>query len=325
MLEHRRYGIGVMGCARIADRSMLREINSNSRLDLIAIASRDQQKAAQFALKYGCTPVQGYDHLLEMQDIEIIYMPLPTGLHKEWISKCLDADKHVLVEKTFASDWAAADLLVEKAKERNLLLVENFMFLQHRQHAFVDELIRKGSLGEIRVVEAAFAFPPLQKDDFRYVRTLGGGALNDAGCYPIRVSNRFLANLKVGWSFQGFDSDSEVEIFGHVTLHNQEGQVATVSYGFDNYYQCRYSIWGNEGKATVCRAFTPPIDQKTKIVIESKTICEDVYIPADNQVSNTLSEFVSTLDEGDFTQDWHSILEQASSLEEVRCGATRNV
>ena len=109
--------IGVMGCAAIAKKSVIPAILAlPEQFELVAIASRTSEKAEEFAALFGCEAVTGYDYLLQL-DIDAVYIPLPTGLHEEWINKALLAGKHVYAEKSIASSFDSAKSMVENAKK----------------------------------------------------------------------------------------------------------------------------------------------------------------------------------------------------------------
>ena len=90
--------IGVLGCANIARRSVIPAIKSIAEFELLAIASRTKEKAEGFAQEFNCEAIHGYQELIDRKDIDVIYMPLPTGLHEEWSVKALEAGKHILIE-----------------------------------------------------------------------------------------------------------------------------------------------------------------------------------------------------------------------------------
>ncbi len=184
--------MGVMGCANIAWRAMIPAMIACKEIHLVAIASRTREKAQKFADQFNCDAIVGYEHLLGRDDIDAVYMPLPTGLHDEWVAKTLEAGKHILVEKSFAENYASARSMVSLAQEKNLLVMENFLFPHHAQHAWVSDLIARGELGEIQLLRSTFGFPPLPRDNFRYNKALGGGALLDAGAYVVKAATLFL-------------------------------------------------------------------------------------------------------------------------------------
>ena len=125
--------IGIMGCARIAERSVAPAIVRCPGTELVAVASRAEEKAVAFAGLFNCDAVVGYEALLARQDIDAVYMPLPTGLHGEWVRKGIEAGKHLLVEKAFAMDVNEASNLLGVAAGRRLVLMETFQFRFHSQ------------------------------------------------------------------------------------------------------------------------------------------------------------------------------------------------
>jgi len=314
-----RIRIGVMGCANIAKRSVIPTIKSIDAYQLVAIASRTTEKAQEFAQIFDCEAITGYENLLIRDDIDAVYMPLPTGLHEEWVLKTLDAQKHILIEKSLAMNYASAQKMVEKAKAKQLLIMEDFMFLYHSQHQFVKDLIQQGEIGELRCFRSSFGFPPFPEDNFRYNKSLGGGALLDAAAYTIRASQLFLGdNLAVEAARLNIVEGREVDIFGGAFLTNPAGVVAELAFGFDNYYQCNYEIWGSKGKITAHKSFTPRPNEKPMITLEKQDIKQDFAAKPDNHFKNILTEFSKCICTKDFESKYHEILNQSSLIQAVR-------
>lgn len=311
--------IGVMGCASIAQRSVIPAVLLCDELKLIAVASRTEERAKEFAASFGCDSVVGYDKLLERADIDAIYMPLPTGLHEEWVTKSLQAGKHVLVEKSLAMDHSSGRRMVDLARASNLLLMENFMFLYHSQHEFVRDLVAAGEIGELRSFRSSFGFPPLPINNFRYNKALGGGALLDAAAYTIRASQLFLGEDLVVKAANLISPDGqEVDIYGGAYLSNAAGAFAEVSFGFDNYYQCNYELWGSKGKIIAQRAFTPGPDFRPTITLEQQSQQFNHEVHADNHFVNILKEFARCVREAAFGDKYKEVENQSKLLSQVR-------
>ena len=319
-------GMGVMGCADVARRVMLPAMAECASVRAVAVASRHADKAAEFAAQFGCAAVVGYEALLDRDDVEAIYMPLPTGLHEHWVAKVLMAGKHALVEKSLAMDYASARSMCALAEEKRLLLLENFLFPHHAQHQLVNRLVKDGSLGEIRMIRGTFGFPPLPADNFRYSRRLGGGALLDAGAYVLKAASLFLgSDLTLLGAHLRIDGRSGVEVGGTALLGNGSGQVAQVAFGFDHYYQCCYELLGANGKLVAERAFTAPPQLRTTIRLEQQDYEQTYTVRADNQAANMLTFFAATVSGGsDFSSHRQEVLQQARLLDMVRVGARRD-
>jgi len=310
--------IGVLGCANIAKRSVLPAIISIAEYDLVAIASRTLVKATEFANEFNCEAVEGYQNLLDRNDIEVIYMPLPTGLHEEWVIKVLEAGKHILIEKSLAMNYESAKRMVDLARQKDLLIMENFMFLYHGQHQFVKKIIDKGEIGALRCFRSSFGFPPLDGDNFRYNVALGGGSLLDAAAYTIRASQLFLGSDIWVEGATLNNLNTEVDLFGGAYLKSESGMFAEVAFGFDNFYQCNYEIWGSKGKITAQRAFTPGEDFTTTITLEKQGELFDYKIDPENHFVNILNEFKRCVLQKKFETKYEEILNQSRLLQELK-------
>ena len=245
-------------------------------------------------------------------------MPLPTGLHEEWVIKALEAGKHILIEKSLAMNYDSAKKMVHLAKKKRLLIMENFMFLYHSQHSFAQEVIDSGEIGEIRCFRSSFGFPPLDTDNFRYNKALGGGSLLDAAAYTVRVSQLFLGNDISVQAATLNTMDTEVDLYGGAYLKTPNGLSAEVAFGFDNFYQCNYEIWGSKGKITVQRAFTPGPDFVTTVTVENQKEMINYELDPENHFVNILNEFKRCVVEKAFESKYEEILNQSRLLQELK-------
>jgi predicted dehydrogenase len=314
-----------MGCASIAEKMMIPAILDLPNLfELKAVASRSFEKGLVFSDKFNTDFVVGYQELIERDDIDLIYMPLPTGLHEEWVMKSLIAGKHVLVEKSLAINFSSAKLMNDLAKEKGLLLLESFMFIHHSQHQWVKRSLESKEIGEIRLFRSQFGFPPLSYDNFRYNSDCGGGSLLDAGAYTVKASQLFLGSeLKVINSVLYIDPKLKVDLFGNATLINERGIVAQISFGFDNYYQCNYEFWGSAGKLRAEKAFTPKPAEKPKMIIEINGMKDEVILDRDNHFVKLLMFVNETIRTAAYEGIINESLTQSRLLTEIQGAAIK--
>ena len=311
--------IGVLGCANVALKHMIPAIKEVDCFELVAVASRTKAKAEAFAAQFSCDAVEGYENVLERDDINVVYIPLPTGLHEEWIMKSLEKGKHVLAEKSLAVDYNSARKIVNKAGSLKLLVMEDFMFQYHRQHTFVKKLIADGEIGDVHFFKSSFGFPPRNKGDIRYDKELGGGALLDAGGYVVKAVQLFLGpDLKLGSAFLKYDEQTGVDIYGGAIMKSNKDQIASVSFSFDNYYQCNYEIWGTKGKITSERAFTAPPNFPPVILFEKQDHKQEFIIKPENHFINILKEFYQAILKNDYQRFLEEALLQAKLLDQIR-------
>src|ERR1041385_6490507 len=188
--------IGVLGAAAIVPEALTHPARNMPEVEVVAIAARDPKRAEAFARKHHIPRVhQSYSDLLADPDIDAIYNPLPNSLHAEWTIRALQAGKHVLCEKPFASNTREAEEMAKVARETGLVLSEAFAYRHHPLTARIKEMIASGELGKIQHIEAQFCFLLPSPNNIRFNYELAGGALMDCGCYPVSLI-RFLAEAK---------------------------------------------------------------------------------------------------------------------------------
>ncbi|AKQ44801.1 hypothetical protein TH63_02830 [Rufibacter radiotolerans] len=312
---------GVLGCAGIAQKSVIPAILSIGENKLVAVSSRTKKNADDFAQQFDCVAVQGYEELLKRDDLDAVYIPLPNGLHYEWIMKALEYNKHVLVEKAAFISLAQAQEAVEVARKKGLAIVENFQFQHHAQNSFVKRLLKDKEIGEIRCFRSSFGFPPFDPEtNIRYKPELGGGALLDSGAYVLKATSFFFGNgFEVKAARLNYHEEYGVDWYGGAfLLHEESGIFSEVAFGFENYYQCNYEIWGSTGKITSTRAFTAKADFAPTIILEKNGVSEQIVIEPDDHFRNMLLYFNEIVKEKNFEPEWTNILTQTRLIEEVR-------
>lgn len=312
--------IGVMGCANIARRSVIPAILAVPELRLAGIASRSPDKGREFARQFGCDFLGGYPDLLDRPDVDAIYMPLPPGLHAEWAAKALLAGKHLLIEKSLATSLPEAERLVALARKTRLVMMENYMFQYHAQQAAVKNILRE-ALGEIRLFRATFCFPPLSAGNFRYDPSLGGGALYDAGGYPLKACQLFMGSDLAVLSACLNSNAEGVDIWGGAMLSASVRGACIplqIAFGFDQFYQCGIEVVGQNGRLTTSRTFTAGEGFVPSALLETPNRKQEIQLPADNHFQRTLELFCQRIRAGDGSGACDENLCQARLQDRVR-------
>lgn len=316
--------LGILGCATIVEKQIAVALKDVVSCQLVAIASRDVVKAKAWAEKYGCAYESSYDTLLQRSDIDAVYIPLPVGLHTEWVVKAARAGKHVLCEKSLAESYAAVKKMVSVCNEEGVHLFENFMCNHHPQHEKVQELIKNGELGRIFLFQGAFGFPPMDHKNIRYNKELGGGSLNDAGAYPLFMSRKLLRDepqrITCQLQYESKGKKYEVDIQGNALLEFPSGKTAFISFGFDNFYQNNYSLWGERGKLLVKRAYTIPADMKPEVELQQQGLTQNVEINSANHFVLIFTAFCDAI-LSEQKPDYALLLSQARAMEALRLSA----
>jgi D-xylose 1-dehydrogenase (NADP+, D-xylono-1,5-lactone-forming) len=183
---------GIISTADIT-RRLIPGAHASPKVDLLAVASRDESRAEDYAREWQIDRAYGsYDELLADPDVEAIYNPLPNTMHAEWSIKALDAGKHVLCEKPFSRHVDEVEASFAAAERNDRLLSEAFMYRHNPQTARLRELVDGGAIGKLRLVRSAFSYSLYDADNIRLRTEVEGGALMDVGCYCVSGS-RLLA------------------------------------------------------------------------------------------------------------------------------------
>jgi predicted dehydrogenase len=184
-----RLRFGLLGTARIAPNALISSA-TRADVDVVAVAARDPERAEAFALTHGIRSVsRSYADLLERDDLDAIYVPLPPAYRHEWTLRALERGLHVLAEKPIAMDAGQAREMVDAAEARGLVLAEGFHYVFHPMFARAIELLGQGVVGHIEHFEAVMdlALPPGPGSAIYRDPSLGGGALLHQACYPLHA------------------------------------------------------------------------------------------------------------------------------------------
>lgn len=183
---------GILSTADI-NRKLIPGAHASDKVELIAVASREQSKADAYAREWGIERAYGsYDALLEDPDVEAVYISLPNTMHCEWSIRAVEAGKHVLCEKPLSRHIADVEQAFDAAESAGCLLSEAFMYRHNPQTMRLVELVREGAIGELRLIRSAFSYSLYDAENIRLRTDVEGGSLMDVGCYCVSGS-RLLA------------------------------------------------------------------------------------------------------------------------------------
>jgi xylose dehydrogenase (NAD/NADP) len=192
---------GVISTALINEK-VLAGAALSDEVEVVAVASRDQERAGAYAREHGIPRAHGsYEALLADPEVEAVYISLPNSLHCEWSLNALEAGKHVLCEKPMSRRPEEVKAVFDAAESNDRFCMEAFMWRHNPQTRRLTELVRDGAIGEVRLVRAAFSFQLTDLGNVRMRPELEGGGLMDVGCYcvsgtrllggdPVRVSGQ---------------------------------------------------------------------------------------------------------------------------------------
>jgi xylose dehydrogenase (NAD/NADP) len=179
---------GIISTADI-NRLVIPPAHASEKVDLIAVASRDEHRAEEYAREWGIERAYGsYEALLEDPDVEAVYISLPNTMHREWSIRSVEAGKHVLCEKPMSRHPEEVEQAFDAAEKAGQYLMEAFMYRHNPQTTRLRELVDEGAIGDLRVIRSAFSNALFDTDNIRLRTDVEGGALMDVGCYCVSGS-----------------------------------------------------------------------------------------------------------------------------------------
>jgi len=262
---------GLLSTARI-NRSLIPPLRASKRNQLLAVASRSQESADAYARNWKIPRIHGsYEALLADPEIDVIYNPLPNHLHAEWTIKAVEAGKHVLCEKPLALSVDEVDAIAAAAQKYGRVVAEAFMYRHHPQTLKVQELVKSGSLGTLKLLRGSFSFKLTRDGDIRLDPAMGGGSIWDVGCYPISFMRTIVGAEPLeafGWQVTGPTGIDD-------TFVGQLRFAGDIYGQFDSSFVIPFhaymEIVGGEATLIVPQPFKPGLNEKLFLVRDGKT------------------------------------------------------
>ena len=280
---------GIIGLGSIA-KEFADGFSNLKNAKLLGIASRDKNKIEIFKEKFRLQNqfcFNNYDKLIENKEIDIIYLALPTFLHKQWIINCFNKNKKILVEKPVVMN-SNEILEIEKYFHNQQFFFEAFMYLFHPQIKKTFDLIEQDEIGEIISMESFFGNNILTKKNWFgftkkkkinpkkriFNKEMGGGSILDLGCYPVFFSKR-IASLKKGININNIEylnkkitlGPTGVEVDAHLTLNFDNDFKSKIGASFNQNLGKKSEIIGSKGKIVIMDTWTANV---SKVILNRK-------------------------------------------------------
>jgi len=246
---------GILSTARI-NRMLIDPLNESPRSELVGVASRNLEKAQAYAQEKEIPKAyHSYEALLADPEIDVIYNPLPNGLHCEWTVKAAEAGKHVLCEKPLVLTLAELEQVETAAKSNGVTVFEAFMYLHHPQTHQIQEIVQSGKLGQLQLINSWFAFYLADSSNVRFDPNLGGGSMWDVGVYPNSLA---IVMAQVGppvevWATQTVDDATGIDVGLQAHLRFSNGVIAQIACGFRTPFRIGAQIIGEKGYLNIER------------------------------------------------------------------------
>ncbi|SFB00677.1 Predicted dehydrogenase [Lentibacillus halodurans] len=277
---------GILSTANIAQTELIPAIkrSKNAQVTAIASASGKASKAANtFKIPKS---FNRYEELLDDPEIEVVYIPLPNHLHKEWVIKAAKNGKHILCEKpaVLTSDDMAD--IKSVCEENRVLFMEGFMYYFHPQHDRVKDIIASGEIGDVNFVRSSFSFLLTNtENNIRMDSEKGGGSFYDIGCYSVHAIRHILNSEPVSVHVHAkCDANDGVDTDAVTYMQFPDGIMTVFDNSFRMASRNEYEVVGTKGRIFLPRAYRPDWNGGDGLIIvetdgirREETINEDQY------------------------------------------------
>ena len=256
-MEKKTVRWGVLGCSGIGKSRTIPGLLACENAELYAIAGRNEEKLKAYAEPFAPKKLYtDYQALLDDENVDAVYLPLPNGIHMEWVKKAAAAGKHILCEKPMALTEEQVGEMFAAAKEHGVLLEEAYAYRHAQLVQKVKEIVDSGAIGRIRYLESKHSTFDTNRSGIRYQKGNGGGAVYDVTCYNVSLASYLFGKDPEDMSvYCGFDKETGVDVSDAVMLRYEEGVTAMLYAGLDAYRRGCYSILGETGRIDVDHKF----------------------------------------------------------------------
>ena len=284
---------GLLATGSIAH-TFARDLPRSRTGKLVAVGSRAEKSAQKFGREYGLADdaCHGtYAALLADPRVEAVYISTPHPQHADWAVRAAESGKHILCEKPLTLNHAEAVTVVAAARANGVLLMEAFMYLCHPQMARVVEIIRAGTLGPVRLIEASFGFRSGMDPASRLLNAeLGGGGILDVGCYAMSGA-RLIAGAALGGDYAdplevhgaGRLSGQGTDEHAAATLRFAGGIVAQISCGVAVNLPRVLRVFGETGSLEVLEPWFLDCSKPARLRLRLGEREEEVAVPVDGR------------------------------------------
>jgi predicted dehydrogenase len=251
------------------------------------------------------------------QNVDIIFVATPIGLHFEHGLQVLQAGKHLWCEKPLTCRLENTLELLELSRSQNASVCEGLMYLHHPQFRKLIDYVHGGDLGKIVSIECRFGIPKLERKTFRTDPALGGGALFDVGCYPVSAIQALFPEqrMDVSWSVVATRDESAVDTDGHAIITLSNGATAHLEWRTNCAYRNEIDIWGEKGSVFSDKVFSKPASYIPTFRLRTTQGVETTdYGEAGDQFSLMLQDFLGTVSDKEVAEKERSRIESRAKV-----------
>ena len=268
-------------------------IKDNKKINIIGIYTRNKKNVLKNKFFKKIKVWTNSKKLLNNNLVDSVYLSCPNSLHFKYGKRILKSKKNLICEKPITLNFSNTKTLINLSKKNNVFLYENFLYLYHPLFQKIKNLLLNKKIGKVHLVHAKFTIPLSDKNDIRFVKNLGGGALFDLGTYPISLESFLFENknIKIVQSYSHKNS-SKIDTYGSIILKSTN-MTSLYQWGFNLPYQNSLEIFGTSGSLFCSPFFSKHKSQKIILHLNKKNnLSSSIKIKPSDQVYNAFNYYI---------------------------------
>ena len=259
-------------------------------------------------------PVQCYDNYedgLANFKGDVVYISTVNSTHVLYAKKSLDAGFHTVIDKPATVTYVEAQELVELAKSKGLFVGESTVYLEHPQLTIIKEIFAN-NCDAPKMLTVHFTMPPFKPDNFRYQKSLGGGAIMDTAPYAVSIARFFLGREpeQVFCIVNEWHSDN-LDVEYSIMMKYADGKSMIGHFGFNTEYINQVFLMGNRTNMTVNRIFTIPDTLQNELIVNHMNETSKVITPSGNNFELYLKRVLDCIQTKDYEEIYQNMLSDA--------------
>jgi predicted dehydrogenase len=312
----------LIGYSRIVQKRILPALLQIPSINRVDIASLSSASKISLNNRYEGEVFNNYDMALSKSKADLVYISTVNSEHAQWAEKALRKGLHVIVDKPSFTSFEVAQSLVELAQKSNLCLSEATVYAFHPQIKLVKDIFSKAKSSPTRLT-AIFSFPPLNPEDFRYKKNLGGGAIWDIGPYAVSVGRLFFNEepKEIFCKICSWDGSNNIETSFSMLMIYSNGRSIIGHFGFDTEYRNFLGLLGTDVSVSIERIFTTPADMENEIHVKQHNTTAVIKAPKADNFSIFIQRVIDAIQTGNTNEFADNLLSDASVLHRLRLSA----
>lgn len=239
---------------------------------------------------------------------DLVYISTVNSTHVEYAKKSLEAGFNTVVDKPATMTYQEAKELVDLAKSKDLFLGESTVYLMHPQLQCMKDIYAKNE-DEPKLLTVHFTMPPFRPENFRYQKSLGGGAIMDTAPYAVSIGRYFFGSKpeKVECVVSERDQNG-LDIEYSLLMSYPDGKTMIGHFGFNTEYINQIHLMGNRTNVLCNRIFTIPDNMENELVVNHLNERTMVKTASGNNFELYLKDVLKILSSGNYEQAYQALL-----------------